>query len=108
MAPASRSPQALEEPERASLNVSAVVATHDWLDGLGGFIGVVEGDGADVVVEDMGFDDAVEESAANKAELAVNGCGGATDIVPASGRVVGERGIGVLEVCDRNWDLLDL
>jgi hypothetical protein len=36
------------------------VAAHDGLDGLGGFVGVVEGDGADVVVEDVGFDDTVE------------------------------------------------
>ena len=69
---------------------------------------MVEGDGADVVVEDMSLDDTVEEGTANKAELAVNGCGGATNVVPASGGVVGERGIGVLEVGDRNWDLLDL
>lgn len=76
------------------------MAAHDGLDGLGCLVGVVEGDGADVVVEDVGFDDAVEEMAADKAEFAVNGCGGATDVVPALSVVVGERWVGVLEVGD--------
>lgn len=50
----------------------------------------------------MGFDDAVEESAANESEFAVNGCSGATNVVPASGRVVRKGGVGVLEVGDGN------
>lgn len=102
MAPASRSPQTLEETERTALDVRAVVATHDWLDGLGSFIGVVEGDGADIVVENVGFNDAVEESAANEAELAVNCGGGSTNIGPASSGVVGKRRVGMLEVGDCN------
>jgi hypothetical protein len=60
LAPAGRSPQALQEAEGTAFGVGAVVAAHDGLDGLGGFVGVVEGDGADVVVEDVGFDDTVE------------------------------------------------
>lgn len=32
---------------------------HNGLDGLGGLVGVVEGDSAHVVVEDVGLDDAV-------------------------------------------------
>lgn len=75
---------------------------HDWLDSLGGFVGVVEGDGADVVVEDVGLNDAVEESAANETEFAVNGCGGTTNVVPRSSRVVGKSWVGVLEVGDGN------
>lgn len=75
---------------------------HDWLDSLGGFVGVVEGDGADVVVEDVGLNDAVEESAANETEFAVNGCGRTTNVVPRSSRVVGKSWVGVLEVGDGN------
>jgi hypothetical protein len=45
------------------------VLAHDALDGLGGFVGVVEGNRGDVVVEDVGLDDAVEQSAADEAEL---------------------------------------
>jgi hypothetical protein len=34
------------------------------------------------VVEDVGFDDAVEEVAPDEAEFAVDGGGGAADVVP--------------------------
>lgn len=78
------------------------MATHDWLDGLSSFIGVVEGDSANVVVENVSFDDTVEESMANETELAVNGCRGATNVVPASSGVVGKCWVGVLEIGDGN------
>ena len=84
------------------------MTAHDRLDGLGCFVGVIEGDGGNVVVQDVGFDDAVEESAANETEFAVNGCGGSANVAPASGRVVGECGVSVLEVGDCNCNLLDL
>ena len=73
---------------------------HDGLDGVGGLIGVVEGDCADVVVQDVGFDDAVEELAANEAELTVDGGGGPTGEIPGGALVVGKGGVGVLEVGD--------
>jgi hypothetical protein len=81
------------------------VAAHDWLDGLSGLISVVERDRADVVVKNVGFDDAVEESAADEAKFSVNGCSGTTNIVPASGGVVRKRRICVLEIGNGNWDL---
>lgn len=71
---------------------------HDFLDGLAGLVGVVEGDRADVVVQDVGFDDAVEDVAADEAEVAVDGCCGAAGEVPDFGGVVWEGGVGVLEV----------
>jgi hypothetical protein len=58
------------------------MAAHDGLDGLGCEIGVVEGDGADVVVQDVRLDDAVEDVATDEAEVAVDGGGGAADVVP--------------------------
>lgn len=73
---------------------------HDGLDGLAGLIGVVEGDGADVVVQDVGFDDAMEDVAADEAKFAVDGGGGAAGESPGLGGVVWEGGVGVLEVGD--------
>lgn len=89
-----------QEAPGTVLGVGAVVLAHDLLDGLGGLVGVVEGDGGDVVVEHVGLDDAVEERAADEAHLAVDGGGGAADEVPFFGVVVGEGGVGVLEVGD--------
>lgn len=43
---------------------------------------MVERDGTDVVVQDMGLNDAVEEVGTNGPEVAVNGCGGATSKGP--------------------------
>jgi hypothetical protein len=76
------------------------VAAHDLLDGVGGLVGVVEGNGADVVVQDVRLDDAVQERAADEAELAVDSRGGAAGVGPGLSVVVGERGVGVLEEGD--------
>jgi hypothetical protein len=89
-----------DEAPAAVLDVSAVVLAHDGLDGLGGLVGVVEGDGGDVVVQDVGLDDAVEDLAADEAKLAINGCGGTTGEVPGLAAVVREGRVGVLEVGD--------
>ena len=54
------------------------MATHDRLDGFGSFVSVVEWDGGDIVVQDVGFDYPVEQRAADESELAVDGgCGSA-------------------------------
>lgn len=79
------------------------MGAHDGLDGGGGLIGVIEGNGGDVVVQDVGFDDAVEEGAADEAEFAVDGGGGAAGEGPGLRAVVRERRVGVLEVCYRYW-----
>lgn len=100
LAPAGSLVQGADEAPAAVLDVGAVVLAHDGLDGLGGLVGVVEGDGGDVVVEDVGLDDAVEDLAANEAELAVNGSGGTTSEVPGLAGVVREGRVGVLEVGD--------
>jgi len=77
-------PHALDEAEGAVLGVTAVVTTHDLLDGLAGFVGVVEGDGADIVVQDVGLDDSVEQLAADKAKLTIDrGRGTASPKSPA-------------------------
>jgi hypothetical protein len=59
---------------------------------------VVEGNGRDVVVQDVGFDDTVEQSAADEAKFTIDGSGGSTSVGPGIGVIVGKRGVGVLEV----------
>ena len=100
LAPSGGLPHGFEESQRPTLNIRSVVLAHDWLNSLGGLIGVVEWDGGDVVVEDVGLNDAVEDVAAYEAEFAVNGCGGAADVGPGIAEVVGEGGVGVLEEGD--------
>ncbi len=57
------------------------------------------------MVQDVRLDDAVEEVAADEAELAVDGGGGAAGEGPGVGVVVGKGRVGVLEVrygnCER-------
>jgi len=79
------------------------VAAHDGLDGLAGLVGVVEGDRADIVVQDVGLDDTVQQRAPDEAKLAVDGCGGAPDVRPLLARVVRQRRVRMLEECDGNW-----
>jgi len=75
---------------------------NDWLDGFGGLIGVVERDGADVVVENVSFNDTVKKRAANKSKFTVDGCGSTTNIVPAFGGIVRKCWVSVLKVRDGN------
>ena len=94
------SPQRAQEADRAVSGVRSVVLAHDRLDGFGRFVGVVEGNVADEMVQHMGFDDTVEHVAANEAEIAVDGCGSAACKAPRLGLVVGQRRVGVLQVRD--------
>lgn len=93
----------LDEPDGAIHDIGAVVTTHDGLDGLGGLVSVVEGDGRNIVVQDVRLDDTVEEPAADEAELAVDGCGSTLDEGPLLAGVVREGRVGVLEEGDGNY-----
>lgn len=106
LANACRSPHALYEADGASFNVGAVVTTHDWFDGFSGFIGMVEWDSRDVVVEDVRFDDAVEQLSSDKSELSVDGRSGTTDIVPTSTSVVRKRRVSVLKIGDSDYNVI--
>ena len=77
---------------------------HHFLDGFARFVGVVEGNGANIVVQDVGFDNSVEDVTANESKVAVNGGSGTTSKVPGFGLVVGEGGVGVLEVSDGHYN----
>lgn len=48
----------------------------------------------------MGLDDPVKERAAEETELAIDGRSGTANKVPLLGFIMGERGVGVLEVGD--------
>lgn len=102
LADASAGPQGLEEAGPARVSLAAVVLAHDALDGLAGLVGVVEGDVADIVVQDVSFDDTVEDVSANEAKVTVNSGGGTTSEVPHLRLVVGKGGVGVLQESDGN------
>jgi hypothetical protein len=80
------------------------MTTHDWFNGLGRLICVVEWDCADVVVKDVGLNDAVEKSATNETEFSIYSCSGSTNIIPGFSCVVGERGVRMLKVGDGNYN----
>lgn len=82
---------------------------HHRLDSFRSFISVVKWDGGDVVVQDMGLDDTVEDVAADEAEFAVNCGGGAADVGPGIAGVVGKGWVSVLEEgdCDCVEELVD-
>ena len=82
--------------------------THDRLDSLGRFIGVVKRDGGDKVVEHVRFDDAVEQMATNEAELAVDSCCSSASKVPTLRLVVRKRRVCVLEEGDRHYKQVSL
>lgn len=85
-----------------SLAVSTVMLAHDLADGVGGLAGVVEWDGGDQVVKDMGANNVVEEMGVDEAEVTVNGGGGSTGKVPGLVVVMWEGSVGVLEEGDGN------
>lgn len=103
MAVTEGSPHALEEANRTVLGVGAVVLAHDGLDSLGGFVCMVEGNGGDVMMENVGLDDAMEELATNKAKFAVDGRSGATSKGPGMRVVVRKGRVSVLEVRDHDF-----
>jgi len=84
------------------------VASHNRLDCLGRLVCVVEWNRADIVMEDVGLDDTVQELAADEAEFAID-CGCCTaGIVPASRAVVRKAGISVLEEGDGNYSIISI
>lgn len=80
---------------------------HDDLDGLGRLISVVEGNGGDVVVKNMGLDNAVEKSASDESEFTVNGGSSATSVGPGLSIVVRQGGVGVLQEGNGNEPVVD-
>ena len=102
MAHTGAGPESLEESSPAGVGLCAVVVAHDRLDGIGGLVGVIEWDGADIVVQDVSLNDAVQDMTADETEVTVNGGGGTTSKVPGLGVVVREGRVGVLQESDGN------
>ena len=84
------------------MGVAAIMLAHDWSDGLGGFIGVVERDSADIVMQDVGFDDAVEKLTSDEAKLTIDRGSSASCVGPSRRSVVRQRWSGMLEECYGN------
>lgn len=61
---------------------------------------MVEGDRGDVVVEDVGLDDAVQKRATDKSEFAVDSSSRATSVSPSLSVIVRKSRVGVLEEGD--------
>lgn len=74
------------------------MTAHDLLDGFSGLVGVVEGNGADVMVEDMGLNDAVHQLSSDESKFTVDGRCGATSIRPGLGKIMRKGGVGVLQI----------
>jgi hypothetical protein len=79
------------------------VAAHDGLDSLGGLTSVVEGDGADVVVEDVRLNDVVEEVGTDGPKVAVDSRSGTTGECPGVGGVVRKGRVSVLKEGDGDY-----
>lgn len=92
-----------EEAKETALGVGAVVLAHNRTDGVRSLVGVVKGNGRDVVVEDVRLDDAMKKVTADEATLAINGSSSTTDKVPLFGVIVGESRVGVLEKGDGDY-----
>jgi hypothetical protein len=82
--------------------ITSVVLTHDGLDCLRRFIGVIKGDSADEVMENMGLHDAMQQSSSDEAKFSINGRRSPSSISPCGGRVMGKGGVSVLEEGDGN------
>lgn len=103
LAHAGAAPESTDEPDRTSRCVGSVVLAHDGLDRLGCLVGIVKGNGADVVVENVRLNDAVEQVSTNESKLTIHSSGSTTDKVPLVIGVMWEGRVGVLEESDGHY-----
>ncbi|KAH3668267.1 hypothetical protein OGAPHI_002021 [Ogataea philodendri] len=80
----------------------AVVRAHSLLQAIGGWSGVVVGNTRDIMVQNVGFNNVVEEEPTNKAKVSVNGCSSASSKRPFVAVIVWQSHVGMLEVGDEN------
>jgi len=73
---------------------------HDWLNGLRGFPGVVKGNGGDVVMQHVCFNDTVKEMSPNKTKVAVNRRRGTASKRPFFAVVMSNGRVGMLKIGD--------
>lgn len=84
-------------PERC-LEISLVGVAHDFSNGNGCFLGVVEGDGGDKMMQDMSTNNVMEKMGVNESEIPVYRCCGTTCKRPLRVLVVWETSVRVLEI----------
>lgn len=92
--------RALVEPEGGpewGLDIGFIVAAHNGFDVLRGLTSVVEGDGGDQVMADVGANDVMEKMGIDEAEVAIDGGSCATGEIPGLAVVMRHGGVGVLE-----------
>lgn len=77
---------------------------HDRLDGFRRLICVIEWDCGNIVMKNVGFDNAVEKLAANKTKFAIYRSSSTTGVGPGMGLIMRERRIGMLEVGDGDFE----
>ena len=63
---------------------------HDGFDCFGGFVGIVEGNSANVVVKNVGFDDTVEQVTTDEAKFTIDRCSSTSSEGPSFRRIVWE------------------
>ena len=76
--------------------------THNRFNGLSSLVSMVEGNCRDIVMEDMGFDDSVEERTTDETEFAIDCCSSAASEGPGTRIVVRKGRVSVLKVRDGN------
>ena len=103
LAPPRVLPHALHKSHGSIRGIRAIMTTQDRFDCLGRFIGMVEWNGRDKVMENVGFNDPMEKMAANETKFTVNRCGGATGECPSTGFVMRQRRIGMLKEGNSHW-----
>ena len=89
LTPSRTPPHTFQETEHSLSHIGAIMLAHDRLDGLGGLTSVIKWDAGDGVVQDMGLDDFVEEDAADKPEITIDGCGCTARVSPGFRGVLG-------------------
>lgn len=92
-----------EGVQETALLLLVIVNPQQRLNSAGSLLGLVEGDPAEQVVNDMVVDDFVEEVAADEADAPVNGGKGTLGVGPGLGGVVGDSGVGVLQIGDCDY-----
>lgn len=84
------------------------MGSHDLLDSLGRLVCVVEWNGANIVMENVGLYDTVKELTTNKSKFTIDSCSSSSDIVPALRCVVRKSWVGVLKEgncnCEKSED----
>lgn len=79
---------ALQKAHTAILGITPVMVSHNGFDGLSSFIGVIEGDRADIVVKDVSLNNTMHEGPTDETEFSIDRRSGTTSVRPSGRGVV--------------------